>query len=83
MTTATVGVSTSSYILGDDGRYVATVLAETHTLGANVFIAKALHRNDDLTFENVILSYYVDIEGNIKIYADEPISLRLTLMPDV
>lgn len=82
MKTANVGISANSYILGDDGRYVGTVLAETHGLGANVFVDKALHRNDDLTFENVLLSYLVDIDGNVKVYASEPVSLRLTIATD-
>lgn len=83
MNTANIGVTKESFILGDDGRYVSTILAETHALGTNVFVAKATHRGDDLTFENVLISYMVDINGDIKIFADEPISMRLTILSDI
>lgn len=76
-------IAPSGFILGDDGVYVGTVLATTHGLGTSVYITKMLHRNNDLTLENVILPYKVEANGDIKIYASEPTLIRYTVMQDV
>lgn len=76
-------IAPSAFILGDDGIYVGTILATTHGLGTSVYLSKAVHRNDDLTLENVILPYKVEINGDIKIYVDEPTLIRYTVASDI
>lgn len=76
-------VAAGDFILGDDGIYVATILATTHGLGTHVYVPKAVHRSDDLTLENVMFSYKVEINGDVRIYTDEPTLIRITIVQDV
>lgn len=75
-------VSAGDFILNDDGIYVATILATKHGLGKHVYIPKAVHRNEDLTLENVYFTYKVEINGDVKIFTDEPTLIRITIMQD-
>lgn len=76
-------IAPSAFILGDDGLYVGTILATTHQLGNAVYISKMVHRNDDLTMENVILPYRVEVNGDVKIFVTEPTLIRYTLVSDM
>lgn len=82
MITYPTSVSPNNFILGDDGIYVATILASTHGLGKSVYITKSVHRNDDLSTENVLFSYKVEANGDVRIYADEPTLIRFTIVAD-
>lgn len=82
MITYPTSVSPNNFILGDDGVYVATILASTHGLGSSVYITKSVHRNDDLSTENVLFSYKVEANGDIRIYSDEPTLIRFTIVAD-
>lgn len=79
MNTYSLSLLTSDFILGDDGIYVGTILASTHGLGQSVYVQKALQRNSDVTFDNIILSYRVELNGDVKIYMDEPAVLRIVI----
>lgn len=72
-------VAAASMMLGDDGLYYGTVLATKHNLGTDVFVARAVHRNTDMTQDNVLCSYTVETNGDVKIFATEPTTIRLTL----
>lgn len=72
-------VAAASMILGDDGLYYGTVLATKHNLGTDVFVARAVHRNADMTQDNVLCSYKVETNGDVKIFVEEPTTIRLTL----
>lgn len=76
-------IGTSAYILGDDGVYVGTVLATTHGLGSSVYVAKAVHRDDDLSIDNVLIAYGVEVNGDVKIYVTEPTPIRITIIKDL
>lgn len=56
-------LTNNSFILGDDGIYKATILATTHGLGSAVTVRTAEHRNENCEYENVLLSYMVDVYG--------------------
>lgn len=72
-------ITASSMIRADDGTYYGTVLASKHGLGSDVFVARAVHRKDDLQVENVLCSYEVTTAGDVNIYVDEPTSIRVTI----
>lgn len=40
---------------------------------------RAVHRNSDLELDNVLCAYKVLSTGDIRIYVDEPVSLRVTV----
>lgn len=82
METYSASLLASDFILGDDGIYVGTVPASTHGLGQSVHVQKALQRNSDITFDNIILSYRVEPNGDIKIHMDEPAILRIVIAAD-
>lgn len=63
----------------ETGLYYGTILAEQHNFGANAFIVRAVHRNSDLELDNVLCAYKVLSTGDIRIYVDEPVSLRVTV----
>lgn len=83
METSVISLASGDFILGDDGIYVATILATQHELGTSIYITKAQHRNSDLTLDNIILSYQIETNGDIKVFASEPTSMRLTVVKDV
>lgn len=76
-------VSPANYIRRDDGIYVATILGTTHGLGTAVHVTKSVHRNTDLTLENVLFSYKVETNGDVKIFTDEPTLIRVTIVSDL
>lgn len=76
-------ISPNDFILGDDGLYVGTVLATTHKLGTSVYLEKAVRRNDDVTQENIIVPYKVELNGDVKFYVTEPMTIRYTLAQDI
>lgn len=61
------------------GQYYGTILAEQHNFGTNAFVVRAVHRNADLELDNVLCAYKVLSNGDIRIFADEPTSLRVTV----
>ena len=80
MNTFATSISDESMQMDDDGTYYGTVLASRHGLGENVFVVRAVHRdNTEGTQENVLCSYKTLSNGDIRIYVDEPVSLRVTL----
>lgn len=80
MDTFATSISDESMQMDDDGTYYGTVLASRHGLGDNVFVVRAVHRDNTAgTLENVLCSYKTLSNGDIRIYVDEPISLRVTL----
>ena len=72
-------ISSGSMILGTDGLYYGTVLATKHGLGTDVFVVRAVHRDDDLNMENVLCAYKVESNGDVKVFVDEPTSIRVTI----
>lgn len=72
-------VAASSMQLGDDGLYYGTILASRHNLGTDVFVARAVHRDTNMIQDNVLCAYEIDTDGNVKIFAHEPTSIRITL----
>lgn len=82
MAIKTATLAKGSFIRGDDGKYVATVLATTHQLGNAVHLTKVVHLNDDYTLENAICAYRVETNGDLKVIVDEPTTLRITIAND-
>lgn len=73
-------VSGASMILGNDGLWYGMIAATKHGLGTDVYIVKAVHKDDtDISLENVLCAYKVDSSGNVYIFVDEPVSIRVTL----
>lgn len=83
MKTYVGSIAPSAFILSDDGIYVGTILATTHGLGKSVYVSKMVHRNDDITLENTILPYKVEINGDVRIYVSEPTLIRYTIVQDI
>lgn len=80
MDTYATSIAASSMMVDDDGMYYGTVLASKHGLGENAFIVRAVHKdNTDLSQNNVLCAYETLSNGDIRVYADEPISLRITI----
>jgi hypothetical protein len=75
-----VTISSSSMQLETEtGLYYGTILAEQHNFGVNAFVVRAVYRNSNLELDNVLCSYKVLPTGDIRIYVDEPVSLRITV----
>lgn len=79
MDTYATSITDTSMILQDDGTWCGTILAEKHGLGDSAFIIRAVRRNADGKYENVLCSYQTDSVGNISIYTDEAVTLRVTI----
>lgn len=79
MNTYATSITDTSMILQDDGTWCGTILAEKHGLGSSAFVVRAVRRNADSNFENLLCSYETDGVGNINIYTSEPTSLRVTI----
>lgn len=82
MTTYPCSIAPSAFILGDDGMYVGTVLGTTHGLGTSFCVTKMHHRNNDMTFENLVLPYKIESNGDLKVFVTEPTLVRLVLVSD-
>nr|DAU64758.1 MAG TPA: hypothetical protein [Bacteriophage sp.] len=63
----------------DNKMYYGTILATDHGFGVNAFVVRAVHRDSQLALENILCSYKVLSNGDVRIYVDEPISLRVTI----
>lgn len=72
-------ISASSMMVDDDGMYYGTILASRHGMGTNAFVVRAVHKNNNTELENVLCAYKTEANGDIKIYADEPVSIRVTI----
>lgn len=80
METYATSVAASAMVQDEDGTYYGTVLASKHNLGENAFVVRAVRRDTTAqTEENVLCSYKTLTNGDIRIYADEPTSIRVTL----
>lgn len=69
----------NSFILQSDGRYAATILAETHSLGTSYHVAKAIRRDDDLNWQNMIPVYRILTNGDFEFYVSEPCVCKVYL----
>lgn len=76
------GFATSSFTLQEDGRYAATITADTHGLGTAYSVTRALRRTDNSTWENMIPSYEILSNGDFKLYVDEPGTCKVYLLGD-
>lgn len=80
METYATSIIDESMQMDDDGTYYGTILASRHGLGDNAFVVRAVHRNSSTGIqENVLCSYKTLSNGDIRVYVDEPVSLRVTL----
>lgn len=66
--------------LGDDGRYFEIIRATRHGMGANAYVSRAVYKDpESSSLDNVLYAYETLTGGDIKIYTDIPVSLRLTI----
>lgn len=73
----------NSFTQLEDGRYVATLTAETHGLGTIYGINRLIRRRDeDLVWENTAANYEIMPNGDFNLYADEPGTFRVNLVGD-
>lgn len=80
METYATSIIDESMQMDDDGTYYGTILASRHGLGDNAFVVRAVRRNSSTGIqENVLCSYKTLSNGDIRVYVDEPVSLRVTL----
>lgn len=79
MDTYATSISDSSMIRGDDGVYYDTIPASRHGMGTNAFVVRAVYKNADTELENVLCAYKTLANGDIIVYADEPVSIRITI----
>lgn len=79
MDTYATSISGSSMMRGDDGVYYGTIPASKHNMGTNAFVVRAVYKNADTELENVLCAYKTQSNGDIIIYADEPVSIRVTI----
>ena len=49
----------NSFILQEDGRYMATILASSHGLGTNYHVVKMIRRDSDMNWQNMIATYRI------------------------
>lgn len=59
--------------------FYGTVLASEHGFGMNAFVVRAVYRDDELCVNNVLCAYRVETNGDLKVFVDERMSLRLTI----
>lgn len=70
----------STMQMDDDGKYYGTVLASRHGMGENAYVARAVHKDGtDSSLDNVLCAYKTLSNGDIRVYVDEPVSLRVTI----
>lgn len=80
MNTYATSINAESMEMDDDGTYFGTILATRHKLGENAFVVRAIRRNSSTGIqENVLCSYKTLANGDVRVYVDEPVSLRITL----
>lgn len=72
-------IASTSMQLGEDGLYYGTIPESTHGFGTDVFVVRALHRDSNMVQGNVLCAYEVQSNGDVKIFASEPTSIRVTL----
>jgi hypothetical protein len=71
--------TTNSFLPQSDGRYMATIAASSHGLGVNYHVEKAIRRDTDLTWKNMIASYRILTNGDFEFYVDEPCICKIYL----
>lgn len=70
----------NSFILQPDGRYMATILADTHGLGVNYHVTKMIRRDADLNWQNMVATYRILSNGDFEYYVDEPCVCKVYLV---
>lgn len=70
----------NSFTRQDDGRYMATITAETHGLGTNYHVTKTLRRDADMNWQNMIPVYRILSNGDFEYYVDEPCVCKVYLV---
>lgn len=80
MDTYATSISAESMQMDDDGTYYGTILASRHNLGDSAFVVRAVRKdNSDLSQNNVLCFYKTLSNGDVRVYVDEPVSLRVTI----
>lgn len=82
--TKVITVSTNDFLPDETtGKYVATFTADTIGFNDSRFfhVSKFL-KNVSGTFQNVVLSYEINLSGDLIIHSDEAIAGRLVLDTD-
>ena len=69
----------SAMLRADDGTYYGTIAATKHQCGDNAFVSRAVRKNEDGIWENVLFTYETATSGDITVRVDEPVSLRITI----
>lgn len=73
----------SSFTQLEDGRYLATIPAETHGLGTIYGLTRLIRRREsDMVWENTAANYEIHPNGDFYLYVDEPGTFRLNLAGD-
>lgn len=73
----------NSFTLLADGRYVATIAAETHGLGTIYGLTRLIRRREeDHVWENTTANYEILPNGDFNLYVDTPGTFRLNLAGD-
>lgn len=70
----------NNFILQEDGRYMATILAATHGLGTNYHVTKMIRRDDDLNWQNMLATYRILSNGDFEYYVSEPCVCKVYLV---
>ena len=80
MDTYATSIAADSMMVDEDGMYYGTVLASRHKLGESAFVVRAVYKdNSDLSQNNVLCAYKTLSNGDIRVYVNEPVSLRVTI----
>lgn len=74
--------TSNNFIQQSDGKYKATITADTHGLGANYRVTKKLRYRGDSNWENMVASYKILANGDFEYYVDEPCTCKVYLVGD-
>lgn len=72
----------TSFTLQEDGRYMATITADTHGLSTNYRVEKCIRRDADMNWQNMIPVYRILANGDFEYYVDEPCICKVYLVGD-
>lgn len=72
----------NDFTLQSDGKYKATISAQTHALGSNYRVQKMIRRDEDLNWQNQLASYKILTTGDFEYYVDEPCYCKVYLVGD-
>lgn len=79
MDTFATSINSTAMVRGDDGVYYGMVPASRHNMGTNAFVVRAVYKNDNIEMDNILCAYETKSNGDILIFADEPVSIRVTI----